>query len=340
MREPAFWWKPGAGWLLSPLGAIYGAAAALRLQAGGRRAGLPVICFGNLTAGGGGKTPAALAAVRLLLAAHERPFFLSRGYGGRLAGPVLVNPSVHGVADVGDEPLLLARLAPTVVAHDRVAGAQAARFGGAGVIVMDDGFQNPSLKKDLTILVIDGRRGVGNGRIIPAGPLRAPLESQIARAHALLIVGPGEAGEALAEIGRRRGLALFHGRIEPDRQTLAALGRRRILAFAGIAHPEKFFSTLAEANVAVAEQQGFADHHCYTPAEAQALLARAQAQNLVLLTTEKDQVRLAGDPLLDALAARTGALPVRLVIAEESAFSAMVLRAAKSGRNGRPQPSP
>lgn len=335
MREPAFWWKPGGGRLLSPLGAIYGAAAALRLQAGGRSAGLPVICIGNLTVGGGGKTPAALAAVRLLLAAHERPFFLSRGYGGRLAGPVLVNPSVHGAADVGDEPLLLARLAPTVVARDRIAGAQAARFGGAGLIVMDDGFQNPSLRKDLAILVVDGRRGIGNGRIIPAGPLRAPLNAQIARAHALLIVGPGEAGEAVAEIGRRRGLALFHGRIEPDRQTLAALGGRKILAFAGMADPEKFFATLADANVAVAERQEFADHHCFTPAEAQALLARAQAQNLVLLTTEKDHVRLAGAPLLEALAARAGALPVRLVIEEESAFSAMLRHAAKSGRKGR-----
>jgi len=143
MRAPSFWWKPGSGRLLSPLAAIYGAAAALRMQAVGQSAGVPVICLGNLTVGGSGKTPAALAVARLLLAAHERPFFLTRGYGGRLAGPVLVNPSIHGAADVGDEPLLLARLAPTIVARDRVAGAQAARFRGADVIVMDDGFQNP-----------------------------------------------------------------------------------------------------------------------------------------------------------------------------------------------------
>ncbi len=138
---------------------------------------MPVICLGNLTIGGAGKTPAALAVAHLLLAAHERPFFLSRGYGGRLAGPVRVDPSFHHAADVGDEPLMLARLAPTIVARDRVAGAHVARSAGASVIVMDDGFQNPSLIKDLAILLVDGRRGIGNGRIIPAGPLRAPLRN-------------------------------------------------------------------------------------------------------------------------------------------------------------------
>jgi tetraacyldisaccharide 4'-kinase len=329
MREPAFWWEPGRGTLLSPLGAIYGAAAALRMRASGRSAGLPVICLGNLTIGGGGKTPTALAVARVLLAAHQRPFFLSRGYGGRLAGPVQVNSAVHGAADVGDEPLLLARLASTIVARDRVAGAQTARFNGASIVVMDDGFQNPSLKKDLAILAVDGRRGIGNGRVIPAGPLRASLESQIARAHAAVIVGPGDAGEPVAEAARRRGLAVFRGRIEPDRQTLAALAGRKVLAFAGIADPRKFFATLEEAGVAVAERQSFADHHRYSPAEAEALLARAQAHKLILITTEKDHVRLAGDPRLAGLAARTSALPVRLVVEEEAAFRQMVLKVVK-----------
>jgi tetraacyldisaccharide 4'-kinase len=333
MRAPSFWWKPGRGRLLGPLGAIYGAAAALRMQAAGQNAGLPVICLGNLTVGGSGKTPAALAVALILLAAHERPFFLSRGYGGRLAGPVQVNPSVHGAADVGDEPLLLARLAPTIVARDRVAGAQAARFGGASVIVMDDGFQNPSLRKDLSILVVDGRRGVGNGRIVPAGPLRAPLATQIARAQALVIVGSGQGLEdgsaAIAEMGRHRGLAIFHGRLEAHRQQLEALRGRSVLAFAGIGDPEKFFATLTDAGIAIAERQDFADHHRYTPEEARALLARAERNNLILLTTEKDQVRLAGDPQLAALAARTAALPVRLVIDEEEAFRGLVLKAMK-----------
>ena len=329
MREPDFWWRPGSGSLLSPLAAIYGAAAALRMRSPGRSVGVPVICLGNLTVGGAGKTPAALAVGRLLLDAHERPFFLSRGYGGRLAGPVRVDPAAHSAAAVGDEPPLLARLAPTIVARDRVAGANAARLGGANVIVMDDGFQNPALAKDLAILLVDGRRGIGNGRIIPAGPLRAPLEPQITQARALVIVGPPAGAAAVAQLARRHNVAIFHGRLEPDRDTLAALGTRKVLAFAGIADPEKFFATLADAGIAVAESTSFPDHHRYTAAEAQALIARADVASLVLLTTEKDLSRLAGDPLLAALAARASALPVRLVIEEAEAFRDLILNVVK-----------
>jgi tetraacyldisaccharide 4'-kinase len=331
MREPAFWWRPGTGSLLGPLARLYGVAAALRLHLQGRSVGVPVICLGNLTIGGAGKTPAALAVARLLLAAHERPFFLSRGYGGRLRGPVRVNPAHHSAADVGDEPLLLARLAPTIVARNRIDGAMAAVFDGAGVIVMDDGFQNASLAKDLSILLVDGRRGVGNGQIIPAGPLRAPLETQISCAHGLIVVGPPAGAAAVAEIARRRGLPIFHGRLIPDRDVLAALKGRRVLAFAGIGDPQKFFATLEEAGIDVAERAGFADHHRYTAAEAQALVARAEAANLVLLTTEKDAARLAGDTRLAALAARVTALPVRLAIEEADAFGDMIRNAAKRG---------
>jgi len=330
MQAPRFWWRPGRGLLLSPLAALYGAVAWLRLRRPGRHTGVPVICLGSLTVGGAGKTPAALAVGRLLLAGHERPFFLSRGYGGRLAGPVLVSRSGHRATDVGDEPLLLAQLAPTIVARDRVAGAQMARFEGAGVIVMDDGLQNPALHKDLAIVVIDGRRGVGNGRVLPAGPLRAPLASQIARAHALIVVGTAaDSAAAVVELGRQRGLPVFPARLAPDPQTLAALAGRRILAFAGIADPDKFFATLAEAGLTVVETQSFADHHRYTAAEAQMLTERAQRQNLVLLTTEKDQVRLLGDPDVGELAARASALPVRLVIEEADAFRDMVLDVVK-----------
>ncbi len=329
MREPAFWWQPGRGTLLSPLAAIYGAAAWLRMQSQGRRAGVPVICLGNLTVGGAGKTPAALAVAHLLLAAHEVPFFLSRGYGGRLVGPIRVNPAVHSAVDVGDEPLMLTRLAPTIVARNRVAGAKFAQFAGASIIVMDDGFQNPSLAKDLAIVLVDGTRGIGNGRVIPAGPLRAPLQIQIARAQALVVVGPPAGAAAVVDAARRCGVAVFHGRLEPDRKVVAALGRRKVLAFAGIGNPEKFFATLAEAGVAVAERSSFADHHRYTAAEAQALVARAEAASLVLLTTEKDLARLAGDPHAAALAARATALPVRLVIEEADVFRHMVLKVAK-----------
>jgi len=329
MREPAFWWRPGSGSLLSPLGGIYGAVAALRMRLQGQRVGVAVICLGNLTVGGAGKTPAALTVGRLLLAAHERVFFLSRGYGGRLSDAVRVDAAVHTAISVGDEPLLLARLAPTIVARDRVAGARAARQAGASVVVMDDGFQNPALAKDLAILLVDGRRGIGNGRIIPAGPLRAPLRAQIARAQALVIVGPPEGAPDVVAHARRHSLPIFHGRLEPDRQTITALGRRKVLAFAGIADPEKFFATLAEAGIAVAECAGFPDHHRYSAAEAQALITRADAAKLVLITTEKDEARLAGDPQLTALAARVSTLPVRLVIDEADAFGDLILAAVR-----------
>lgn len=329
MREPAFWWRPGSGSLLSPFAAVYGAVAATRMQSPGRSVGVPVICLGNLTVGGAGKTPAALAVGRFLLAADQRPFFLTRGYGGRLAGPLRVDPAIHTAAAVGDEPLLLARLAPTIVARDRVAGAEAARRGGATVLVMDDGFQNPALAKDLAIVLVDARRGIGNGRIIPAGPLRAPLETQISRAQALVVVGSDAGVAAVVERARRHHLAIFHGRFEPDRSTVAALGGRKVLAFAGIGDPEKFFATVVEAGIALAERASFPDHHRYTSAEAQSLVARAEAANLLLLTTEKDLARLSGDPHLAALAARVSALPVRLVIEEADAFRDLILKAVQ-----------
>src|SRR5712675_2587110 len=241
MRDPSFWWRapgPMAG-LLAPLGALYGVIAAQRLMQAGRRVRVPVVCIGNLTVGGAGKTPTAIAVARLLQAAGARPIFLTRGYGGRLAGPVAVAPT-HGAADVGDEPLLLARVAPTIVARDRAAGARAAEAAGAELIVMDDGFQNPALAKDLSLIVVDGRRGLGNGKVFPAGPLRAPLRPQIARAQALLVVGePGPAAQPAIDGARARGLPVFTGRLVPDPAVVAALAARPALAFAGIADPEK-----------------------------------------------------------------------------------------------------
>jgi tetraacyldisaccharide 4'-kinase len=326
MREPDFWWDPdGSRWWLSPVGAVYGMAAASRMRSIGRRAGVPVICLGNLTVGGAGKTPAALEVGRLLLAAHERPYFLTRGYGGRLAGPVRVDTARHTAAAVGDEPLLLARLAPTIVSRDRVKGAEAARRDGATVIVMDDGFQNPSLNKDLAILLVDGRRGIGNGRVFPAGPLRAPLEAQMEFAHAIVVVGPPDGASSVIEAADRHGVAVFHAALEPDAATIAAIGRRPVLAFAGIGNPDKFFATLLEAGVAIAEQTSFPDHHRYTASDARALLGRADANHVMLLTTEKDAVRLQGQRRLATLAARANTLPVRLAMTEAEAFRSMVL---------------
>jgi tetraacyldisaccharide 4'-kinase len=322
MREPDFWWgKPGlSARLLSPLGQAYGAIAAARLRRGGQRAAAPVICVGNLTVGGGGKTPSAIAIAGLFQRAGLQPVFLTRGYGGGLAGPARVSASARA-DEVGDEPLLLARVAATILARDRVAGAARAAQEKADVIVMDDGLQNPSLVKDVSLVALDGRRGVGNGCVIPAGPLRAPLAAQLQRAHAVLLVGEaGESARAILSEAERRGLRLFTGRLEPAGCLAAELTGRRVLAFAGIADPGKFFTTLAEAGVTIAAQCGFPDHHRYSAADAARLIARAEREGLPLVTTEKDAARLQGEAALAALAARCRAFPVTLVVDGEDAF--------------------
>jgi tetraacyldisaccharide 4'-kinase len=327
MREPSFWWRKAGltSGLLSPLAAVYGAVAGSRMAQRGRAAGIPVLCVGNLTLGGAGKTPAAIAAARLLDAAGRRPFVLSRGYGGTLAGPVQVDPSRHRAAEVGDEPLLLARFAPTMVSRDRAAGADAARAAGAGSIVMDDGFQSPGLHKDRSLLVVDGRRGIGNGRVFPAGPLRASLDGQLRRAQALLVIGSGTAGDSVAAAARAHGLPVFHGRLEPDAQVLAVLRDRPVLAFAGIGDPDKFFTTLRDAGIDVRAALPFADHHRYRRAEARELIERAEREGLVPVTTEKDLARLAGQDDVAALAAVARALPVTLKFTEDDAIRDWVL---------------
>jgi tetraacyldisaccharide 4'-kinase len=331
MREPAFWWRETgtAARMLAPLAAVYGAIAGARLRLQGRRAGVPVVCIGNLTTGGAGKTPTALAAARMLIAAGERPVFLSRGYGGSLAGPLQVDPERHRAVEVGDEPLLLARVAPTIVARLRVAGASAAVTSGASVIVMDDGFQNPSLIKDAVVLVVDARRGVGNGRVIPAGPLRAPLGAQLARAHALVVVGTSPGAADVEVEARARNIPVFQAHLHPDASFQAAPGGGRVLAFAGIGDPDKFFATLADAGVEVAATRRFPDHHRYTRGQAQSLCEHADREGLALVTTEKDLVRLAGQDDLKALAGIARALPVRLAVAEEGAFRDFVLARAR-----------
>jgi tetraacyldisaccharide 4'-kinase len=311
---------------LSPLGAIYGAVAGSRMAQPGRRAGVPVICIGNLTLGGAGKTPAAILAAQILIDGGHKPFVLSRGYGGTLAGPVRVD--AHRAAEVGDEPLLLARAAPTVVARDRVAGAEAARTAGAGAIVMDDGFQSPNLHKDLSVLVVDGRRGIGNARVCPAGPLRAPLDAQLRRAGAVLVIGKGAAGEAVEQVAREHGLPVFHGRLEPDAATLTALQGKPVLAFAGIGDPEKFFTTLSEAGLDVRARVSFPDHHRFSREEATGLVERSKREGLLPLTTEKDMARLSGDADAAVLAEAAQALPVRLAVAEANEFRDLILRAA------------
>ena len=333
IRAPGFWWqRPSAvATLLVPASALYGAIAGAQLARQGARANMPVLCVGNPTVGGAGKTPAALMLARMLIEAGERPAFLTRGYGGTLPGPVWVQG--QSAQEIGDEPLLLARVAPTVVARDRAAGAALAATRDSSVIVMDDGFQNPSLGKDFSLLVVDGRRGLGNGRVLPAGPLRAPLAKQLDRAHAILIVGEVSGAASAVIAARARKLPLFHGRLAPDPATVLALKDQRVLAFAGIGDPEKFFSTLAAAGIEIAARRGFADHHRFTGSEAAVLIADATRDGLRLVTTEKDLARCADDPALAELAARALALPVTLVIDETEEFRSLV-RAALAGQRG------
>jgi len=340
MRDPAFWWaeRSVAATLLAPLGAGYGAIAAHRMAHPGRKAPVPVVCVGNFTIGGAGKTPTAIALARLLLAAGHRPFFLTRGYGGRIAGPVRVE---HQQADeVGDEPLLLGRIAPTIVARDRPAGAILAADGGADVIVMDDGLQNPSLAKDLAIAVVDGRRGIGNGRVFPAGPLRAPLAAQLDHVDAVLLIGAADrAADRAVNAAQKRGLPVLHGKLRPDADAVAALAGKPVLAFAGIADPDKFFATLAACGIPAAVSQPFQDHHRYMAAEMAALVARARQNGLMLVTTEKDMVRISGDPAARVLMGHTAVLPVSLVFREEGAVDAMLRDVVeKAGAPSRPAP--
>jgi tetraacyldisaccharide 4'-kinase len=336
MHEPAFWWRPPGviANLLTPLAALYGTIAAARLRRLGRRCGIPVICIGNFTLGGTGKTPTALAVGAMLKAAGARPYFLSRGYGGSLAGPVLVDPVRHSAAEVGDEPLLLARAAPTIVARDRVAGAAAARADGATVVVMDDGFQNPSLAKDLSIVVVDGLRGIGNGRVFPAGPLRAPLEAQLPRADALVVVGHDEGARQTAEVARARRIPVFAGRLDADTDDLAALAGRPVLAFAGIGDPEKFFGTLAAAGVDVRVRRAAPDHYHYTADDAAVLLAQARDEALIPVTTEKDMARLSGRTDTAELANATRTLRVSLRIDDRDGFAELVRKAAARSLSG------
>ncbi len=317
LRAPAFWWrKPGlASLLLAPAGALYGAIAAMRLARHGERAKVPVLCVGDPTVGGGGKTPAVIALAKMLSAAGEKPFILSRGYGGRAQGPAFVVPGMDA-SEIGDEPLLLAAHAQTIVAADRVAGAKLAAESGASVIVLDDGFQNPSLEKDFSFLVIDAETGVGNGRVFPAGPLRAPLQAQVARAQGLILTGLGGAAREVAEAATARAIPVFRARLMPDTAAANALAKKRVLAFAGIGRPEKFFATLVATGAEIVERRGFPDHHLFSPADAEALLSHARARDLQLVTTEKDLVRMRGDPALAELAAATQALPVTLEFVE------------------------
>lgn len=321
---PSFWWRrerTAASLLLAPVAGIWGLSASRRMaRPPSFTAPVPVVCVGNFVLGGAGKTPTALALARIARSTGFTPGFLASGYGGSATGERLVDLGSDKAAVVGDEPLLLAAAAPTAIGRDRAASAKRLLTAGVDLIIMDDGFQNPRLGKDLSLVVVDAGVGIGNGAVFPAGPLRAPLAPQLAHADALIVVGRGSVDERLADAG----LPVHRARLKP----LAGKdwGTQPIHAFAGIGRPEKFYRSLAEAGGRVEKTMSFADHHRYTLADAERLLGDADAGGFRLVTTEKDMARLAGESgALDRLRERAEAFPIILEFEEPSTIEAMIV---------------
>lgn len=308
MKPPQFWYQNRSiiATILSPLGSLYGAATAWRLrQSPTHRATVPVICIGNINAGGTGKTPTAIALAQRLIGFGQTPHIVSRGYGGSLNGPVQVEQNTHLANDVGDEPLLLAAFAPTWVSKNRAQGVKAAEAAGATVILLDDGFQNPSVRKDLNIVVVDAIKGFGNGRVIPAGPLREPAKAGLARADAVLAIGPDAARAAFTSSLPLHCVRL-NGRLDALPTGMPWDGLR-VLAFAGIGHPEKFFATLKVLGADVVRSEALDDHQPFTDALLTRLETEAKSRGLIMVTTEKDAARLP-----DSFRPKVTILPVRL----------------------------
>ncbi|SHL24324.1 lipid-A-disaccharide kinase [Roseovarius marisflavi] len=334
MKAPAFWFRPRKrpglkARLLTPLGALYARAIRQRLAQGeGWRAPVPVICVGNINAGGTGKTPTVLAVISRLHARNKEPVILSRGHGGALGGPVEVDPRNHTAADVGDEPLLAAAFGPTWISRDRAAGARALLAAAqeedsdeVDCIVMDDGLQNPDLIKDISIVVVDAVKGFGNGRCIPAGPLREPVKAGMARADLLLSIGPQSAQERfVAEWGSDITVPHLRGQLEPLKTGMEWKGAK-LLAFAGIGHPGKFFATLRSLGATLARCEALEDHQPLSPALMTRLEHEASVLGAQLVTTEKDAVRLPPDFRRKVLT-----LPVRLIVEDWGPFDAALAR--------------
>ena len=319
VRTPEFWYRGDGGilaGLLAPAAALYRRAATRRRAAiRSWRAPIPVVCIGNLVAGGTGKTPVALSIGGRLARRGLDVHFVSRGYGGALAGPVRVDPARHTAAEVGDEPLLLAQVRPTWVARDRRGGVEAALTADAAAVVMDDGFQNPSIVKDLSIVVLDGPRGFGNGRMLPAGPLREPVSAGLARADAVALIGPDTSGLAVRVAPR----LLLRACLAPDPESARRLAGRKVVAFAGIGHPQKFLATLQEIGCTIVASHAFGDHHVYRAKEIAAIVRQAETAGAIAVTTAKDYVRLEREE-------RTGVdvLPIAVAWNDEAALDRLL----------------
>lgn len=332
-KTPSWWYRKAGGVAaaLSLPAALCGRVAGSRMARKPEyRSRLPVICIGNFTAGGGGKTPTAIAVATLLKAMGKKPAFLTRGYGGSAKGVVRVDGQEADI--VGDEPLLLAAEAPTYVSADRIEGAKAIEATDADVIVMDDGFQNPALAKDLSLIVMDAGSGLGNGRVIPAGPLRAPLDMQMARADALLVIGDGKKANALISTFEAAGKPVLRAKITPncDARWLAVLP---VISFAGIARPTKFRATLKSNGARLIESHAYPDHHRFTEKEAKALLEEAEEKKAMLVTTEKDWARLSDDEedsLVTELKHRSRPFPIIVSFENKETVKALLAAATRA----------
>jgi tetraacyldisaccharide 4'-kinase len=293
-EAPPFWWKkPGwQAYALKPVSWVYGWIAGKRMRRENRPSvPVPVICIGNFTVGGAGKTPTAIAIAKAAIENGLKPGFLSRGYGGTLDVTTLVEPH-HRAADVGDEPLLLVSHAMTVISRRRIEGARRLVEAGADLIIMDDGFQSARLTLDYALVVIDSVRGIGNGCLVPSGPVRAPIQEQMQQLSAILKVGTGDAADPLVRKAARAGKTIYVSAIQPV--VPPDFGGKRVLAYAGIADPDKFYRTVESLGGNIVEQRSFSDHHTFEEDEISDLLALADKQQLQLVTTAKDFVRLKG----------------------------------------------
>ena len=323
MKAPRFW-QEAPGWrslALSPVSALYAVIANQRLnQAPTGRTQIPVICVGNFTLGGAGKTPTVLYLARKFREAGHHPAILSRGYGGRLKGPVLVDLTRHDAGDVGDEPALLAKDFPVIIGADRVASAHLAEKHGASILIMDDGLQNPKLARDIKLAVVDGEVGIGNACVFPAGPLRASLSAQMKLIDGLLVIGGGEVAEPVMKLAAAHGRPVFRGMLVPDIASNRFAGLRA-LAFCGIGRPDKFRRSLEAVGVNIVKFFAFADHHVLTKVQIDDLLRQAIQEGLALITTAKDQTRLMGDAYgRKILAGLVNVAGIDLVIAQDDQF--------------------
>ncbi len=335
MHAPAFWYYNRLSVLsvlLWPAGWLYGVGTRLRSRlVRPQKADKPVICIGNFVAGGAGKTPTALALATLLSEKNISVAFLTRGYGGELPGPLHVDRNHHTALQVGDEALLLAAAGPTVVSKNRPAGAKALSRSCADVIIMDDGFQNPSLHKDLSIIVIDHKQGVGNGHIIPSGPLRGPLLDQIANSDIIVVSGGSLVDHRLDQRMKKSGKPVFSAQLVAA-DNAPQLEGKKVIAFTGIGVPEKFFTTVEQAGADVIEKIRFPDHHRFSESEANWLLSlQADNKNCLLLTTAKDHIRLKGQSgACDRLFHSSLYFGVDLKFDQEEAFLQAILPALKA----------